>query len=109
MIDWREWNEAAFQDSRRDQKPVLLTLSATWCHWCHVMDQTSYADSQIIGLVNSRFVPVRVDVDQRPDISHRYNQGGFPSVAVLNGNAELIAGSVYAPVPESACPEAMAS
>ena len=102
MINWREWNEAAFQDSRREEKPVLLTLSATWCHWCHVLDQTSYSDSRVIGLVNSRFIPVRVDVDQRPDISHRYNQGGFPSVAVLNGNAELIAGCVYAPPDELA-------
>ncbi|MFQ6027225.1 MAG: DUF255 domain-containing protein, partial [Dehalococcoidia bacterium] len=102
VINWREWNEAAFQDSRQEQKPVLLTLSATWCHWCHVMDQTSYSDSRVIDLVNSRFIPVRVDVDQRPDISHRYNQGGFPSVVILNDKAELIAGRIYTPPEELA-------
>ena len=71
---------------------MLLTLGATWCHWCHVMDQTSYSDEQVIELVNSRFIPVRVDVDQRPDISLRYNQGGFPSVAFLTGDGEFLTG-----------------
>ena len=84
-ISWREWSEEAFEDSRSQEKPVLLTMGATWCHWCHVMDQTSYADERVISLVNSRFIPVRVDVDQRPDISLRYNQGTYPSVAFPHG------------------------
>ena len=91
-ISWRDWNEEAFEASRSEGKPVLLTLGATWCHWCHVMDQTSYSDQRVIELVNSRFVPVRVDVDQRPDISLRYNQGGFPSVAFLTGDGEFLTG-----------------
>jgi uncharacterized protein YyaL (SSP411 family) len=100
VINWREWSQGAFQDSRLEQKPVLLTLSATWCHWCHVMDHTSYSDPQVIALINSRFIPIRVDVDQRPDISHRYNQGGFPSLAILNDTGELILGRVYVPPEE---------
>ena len=83
-IPWREWSEEAFLACRQERKPILLTLTATWCHWCHVMDETSYSDPRIIDLVRSRFVPVKVDVDQRQDISKRYNQGGFPSVAILN-------------------------
>ena len=96
-IPWREWNEEAFEAARAEEKPVLLTLGATWCHWCHVMDQTSYSDENVIGLVNSGFIPVRVDVDQRPDISLRYNQGGFPSVAFLTGTGEFITGRPYTP------------
>ena len=96
-IRWRDWNEESFLAARQEEKRVLLTLTATWCHWCHVMDQTSYADPQVIDLVNSRFIPVRVDVDRRPDISRRYNQGGFPTVAILSDQGELIAGRVYAP------------
>ncbi len=99
-IAWREWNEAAFTAARNEDKPVLLTLGATWCHWCHVMDQTAYSDERVIGLVNSRFIPVRVDVDQRPDISLRYNQGGFPSVAFITGAGEFIAGRPYTPPDE---------
>ena len=99
-IPWRDWNENAFATAKSEDKPVLLTLGATWCHWCHVMDQTSYADQRVIELVNSRFIPVRVDVDQRPDISLRYNQGGFPSVAFLSGDGEFITGRPYTPPDE---------
>ena len=84
-IQWREWSDDALLAGRRESKPLLLTLGATWCHWCHVMDETSYSDSQVIALVNANFIPVRVDVDLRPDISRRYNQGGYPSVAILDG------------------------
>ena len=99
-IQWRDWNEGAFAAARSEDKPVLLTLGATWCHWCHVMDQNAYSDERVIGLVNSRFIPVRVDVDQRPDISLRYNQGGFPSVAFITGTGEFITGRPYTPPDE---------
>ena len=99
-IPWREWNESAFEDARSEEKPVLLTLGATWCHWCHVMDETAYSDERVIELVKSRFIPVRVDVDRRPDISLRYNQGGFPSVAFLTGAGEFLAGRPYTPPDE---------
>ena len=75
----------------------MLTLTATWCHWCHVMEETSYSNPRVINLVNSRFIPVSVDVDRRPDISRRYNQGGFPSVAILDDQANLIIGRTYIP------------
>ena len=99
-ILWRDWSEEAFEAARSEDKQVLLTLGATWCHWCHVMDETSYSDERVIELVNSRFIPVRVDVDQRPDISLRYNQGGFPSVAFLTGRGEFLAGRPYTPPDE---------
>jgi uncharacterized protein YyaL (SSP411 family) len=99
-IHWREWGEAAFRCAEQEGKPVLLTLTATWCHWCHVLDQTSYAEARVIHLVNSRFIPVRVDVDRRPDLSARYNQGGFPSVAILNDHGMLLDGCVYVPPDE---------
>ena len=99
-ISWREWSEDAFAAAQTQDKPVLLTLGATWCHWCHVMDETSYSDRRVIELVNARFIPVRVDVDRRPDISLRYNQGGFPSVAFITGAGEFLTGRPYTPPDE---------
>ena len=99
-IRWREWDQEAFLAAHNEGKPVLLTLTATWCHWCHVMEDTSYSDPRVINLINSRFIPVSVDVDRRPDISRRYNQGGFPSVAILDYQAKLLTGRTYTPPDE---------
>ena len=101
-ISWREWNETAFDAARTEGKPVLLTLGATWCHWCHVMDQEAYSDHRVIRLVNDHFIPVRVDVDQRPDISLRFNQGTYPSVIFLTGEGQFLAGRPYTPADEMA-------
>ena len=101
-ISWRNWGGDAFEAARAEEKPVLLTLGATWRHWRHVMDETSYADPRVIELVNSGFIPVRVDVDQRPDIALRYNQGTYPSVAFLTGSGEFLAGRPYTPPDEMA-------
>ncbi len=94
-IGWRAWSDDAFADAQRDDKPILLGISAVWCHWCHVMDETSYSDDEIIRLINERFVPIRVDNDQRPDVNLRYNMGGWPTTAFLTPRGEVMAGMTY--------------
>lgn len=96
-IAWNAWGDEPFARARREDKPVLLGISAVWCHWCHVMDETSYSDPQVIGLVNDRFVAIRVDNDQRPDINARYNMGGWPTTAFLTPDGEVLAGMTYVP------------
>jgi uncharacterized protein YyaL (SSP411 family) len=96
-IAWNEWGDAAFGRARREGKPVLLGISAVWCHWCHVMDETSYSDEDVIRLVNDYFVPIRVDNDRRPDINARYNMGGWPTTAFLTPEGEVMAGLTYVP------------
>jgi uncharacterized protein YyaL (SSP411 family) len=96
-IAWQTWSPDAFERAQRDDKPVLLGISAVWCHWCHVMDETSYSDSDVIGLINDRFVAIRVDNDQRPDINARYNMGGWPTTAFLTPAGEVMAGMTYIP------------
>ncbi len=96
-IAWQAWGEAAFAQAEREQKPILLSISAVWCHWCHVMDETSYSDPRVIERINQRFVPVRVDNDRRPDINARYNQGGWPTTAFLAPAGALLAGATYMP------------
>jgi len=96
-IEWREWSKDAFEDAKKGNKLVLLDLSAVWCHWCHVMDSTTYSDAEVIAAINDNFIPVRVDIDRRPDISERYNRGGFPTTAFLSDLGESVWGATYIP------------
>ncbi|MEX0750556.1 MAG: DUF255 domain-containing protein [Dehalococcoidia bacterium] len=96
-IAWNEWSSDAFDRAQREDKPLLLGISAVWCHWCHVMDETTYSDSDVIQLINDRFVAVRVDNDVRPDINARYNMGGWPTTAFLTPTGEVMAGMTYVP------------
>jgi len=96
-IQWRDWGEDAFREAKETGKPVLLSLSAVWCHWCHVMDETSYSDEGVISFINQHFIPVRVDNDQRPDVNARYNMGGWPTTAFLTPEGEILAGATYVP------------
>ena len=94
-IPWQEWGEEAFARARAADLPVLLSISGRWCHWCHVMDETSYSDERVIDLVRRRFVAIRLDTDDRPDVNARYNAGGWPTTAFLDGDGELIASTTY--------------
>src|SRR3974390_1137222 len=99
-IGWRPWSEAVFEEARREDKPILLSISAVWCHWCHVMDETTYSSERVIDLIRDRYVPVRVDNDVRPDINQRYNMGGWPTTAFLTPSGDILTGGTYLPPDE---------
>jgi uncharacterized protein YyaL (SSP411 family) len=96
-IRWHEWEPEAFERARLEDKPILLSLSAVWCHWCHVMDETTYSDEAVITYINDHYVPIRVDNDHRPDINVRYNMGGWPTTALLTPDGEVLTGATYLP------------
>lgn len=96
-IGWMPWGEAAFARAAAEDKPILLSISAVWCHWCHVMDETSYSDSGVIDAINRGYVPVRVDNDRRPDVNARYNMGGWPTTAFLAPDGTTLTGATYLP------------
>ncbi len=104
-IQWREWGEEAFAVAQRENKPILLDIGAVWCHWCHVMDRESYDSPEIAQIVNERFVAVKVDRDERPDIDSRYQvavssisgQGGWPLTAFLTPDGKPFYGGTYFP------------
>ncbi len=105
-VQWREWDEAAFREAQEQDKPILLSISATWCHWCHVMDRGipgdpihtgTYSDPEIAELIHTYFVPIRVDTDRRPDINARYNMGGWPTTVFLTPDGEILTGATYIP------------
>ncbi len=104
-IQWREWGEEAFAVAKRENKPILLDIGAVWCHWCHVMDRESYDSPEIAQIVNEKFVAIKVDRDERPDIDSRYQvavqavtgQGGWPLTAFLTPDGKPFYGGTYFP------------
>ncbi len=104
-VQWHEWGEEAFAAARRENKPMLLDIGAVWCHWCHVMDRESYEDPEIAQILNERFIAVKVDRDERPDIDSRYQvavsaisgQGGWPLTAFLTPDGKPFYGGTYFP------------
>src|SRR5919197_562984 len=96
-VKWREWGEEAFAEAERRNAPILLDISAVWGHWCHVMDRTTYSDTEVARLIEESYVPVRVDNDRRPDINRRYNMGGWPTTAFLTPTGEILTGGTYFP------------
>jgi uncharacterized protein len=92
-IDWHEWGEPALAAAREAERPVLLSLSATWCADCREMDEETYANPGIAANVNDGFVPVRVDVDRHPRVRDRYNMGGFPSTVFCTPDGRILTGA----------------
>jgi len=97
QIFWRQWGDGAFRESQETGKPILLSISAVWCHWCHMMDENAYSDRRVIQQINERFIPVRVDNDRRPDVNRRYNMGGWPTTVFLTETGDVISGGTYLP------------
>jgi uncharacterized protein len=96
-ITWLDWGPDAFDKARSSGKPILLDITGSWCHWCHVMDETSYSDPVIISTIAKSFIPIRVDTDRRPDVNRRYNLGGWPTTAFLDSEGKIITGGTYIP------------
>lgn len=89
-IHWRHWGEEAFEAAARADRPVLLNLTAVWCSWCQRLDETTYSDPEIIGLINEELIPVRVDADKQPHVQERYIAGGWPTNAFLTPTGEVL-------------------
>jgi len=104
-VQWYEWGEAAFARAKAEDKPILLDIGATWCHWCHVIDRESYENPEIAEIINRHFVPVKVDRDERPEVDARYQsavsaisgQGGWPLTAFLTPEGKPFFGGTYFP------------
>jgi uncharacterized protein len=96
-IAWQDWDEETFNRAHSESRPILLYLSASWCHWCHVMEEDTLSHPEVIRQVSAHFLPIRVDSDKRPDINNRYNMGGWPTVAILTPEGDVLAGETYLP------------
>lgn len=105
-VHWMPWGEAAFEKARAEGKPILLSVGYAACHWCHVMAHESFEDAQTADLMNSLFVNIKVDREERPDIDSLYQnalalmggQGGWPLTMFLTPDAEAFWGGTYFPL-----------
>jgi uncharacterized protein len=89
-IAWQPWSADAFARAKAEHKFVLLDLGTQWCHWCHVMDDTTYRDSTVQSLLAEKYIALKVDADSRPDLSDRYEDYGWPATVVFAADGSEI-------------------
>ena len=104
-VDWYPWGEEAFEKAKRENKPILLSIGYSACHWCHVMEHESFENEKIAALMNQLFVSVKVDREERPDLDEIYmnavqmltGHGGWPMSVFLTPDLKPFYGGTYWP------------
>ena len=104
-VDWNPWGEEAFAEAKRENKPVLLSIGYSACHWCHVMEHESFENDDIAALMNENFVNIKVDREERPDLDQIYmnavqmmtHHGGWPMTVFLTPDGVPFYGGTYFP------------
>ncbi len=89
-ITWYEWDEESFELADALELPVMLYITVPWCEPCHLMEETTLADLDVVATINDDFIPILIDADKRPDVDSRYNKGGWPTTAFLGADGEVI-------------------
>ena len=112
-VDWWEWGSAAFEEARRRDVPLFISIGYAACHWCHVMAHESFEDEQIATYLNENFVSVKVDREERPDVDAVYmtatqaltGHGGWPMTVFVTPDGEpFYAGTYFPPTPHHRLP-----
>ncbi|KXK55196.1 MAG: thioredoxin domain-containing protein [Chlorobi bacterium OLB7] len=107
-VDWYPWGEEAFARARSEGKPIFLSIGYSTCHWCHVMERESFEDQETAAMMNERFINIKVDREERPDVDHIYmtalhsiaGSGGWPlSVWLTPELLPFYAGTYFPPRP----------
>jgi len=104
-VDWYPWGEEAFAKARAENKPILLSVGYSACHWCHVMEHESFENEEIAALMNDLFVNIKVDREERPDVDEIYmnavqmltGRGGWPMTVFLTPEGKPFYGGTYFP------------
>jgi hypothetical protein len=104
-VDWHAWGDEAFHKARSQNKPILLSIGYSACHWCHVMERESFEDEKIAALMNELFVNIKVDREERPDLDEIYmsavqvltGRGGWPMTMFLTPDGKPFYGGTYFP------------
>ena len=104
-MDWYPWGAEAFEAARKADKPIFLSIGYSTCHWCHVMEEESFENPSVASVINSGFIPIKVDREERPDIDKIYmgyvvastGSGGWPMTVILTPDRKPFYGGTYFP------------
>ncbi|MBA4310831.1 MAG: thioredoxin domain-containing protein [Chlorobiaceae bacterium] len=104
-VDWHAWNNDAFEEARKNNKPIFLSIGYSTCHWCHVMEHESFEDEEVAKLMNETFVNIKVDREERPDIDGIYmsvcqeltGSGGWPLSIIMTADKKPFFAGTYFP------------
>ena len=104
-VEWFPWGEEALQKAKAEDKPILLSIGYSACHWCHVMERESFEDADTAALMNELYVNIKVDREERPDLDHIYmeavqiltGRGGWPLNVFLTPDLKPFYGGTYFP------------
>jgi len=104
-VDWYPWGEEAFNKSKKEDKPIFLSIGYSTCHWCHVMEEESFTNAEIAKILNEHFISIKVDREERPDIDNIYmkavialtGSGGWPLTVFLTPDKKPFFGGTYFP------------
>ena len=104
-VDWYPWGEEAFRRARDEDRPIFLSIGYSSCHWCHVMEEESFEDEEVARLLNSNFISIKVDREERPDLDAAYmtaaqvlgGGGGWPLTLVLTPDLRPFFAATYLP------------
>lgn len=104
-VDWYPWNDEAFKKAKEEDKPVLVSIGYSACHWCHVMERESFEDPEVASFMNQHFINIKVDREERPDVDHIYmdavqamtGSGGWPLNVFITPDGKPFYGGTYYP------------
>src|SRR5258706_6315797 len=104
-VDWYPWGEEALQKAKRENKPILISIGYSACHWCHVMEKESFENENTAAIMNKNFVCIKIDREERPDLDHIYmdavqamtGSGGWPLNVFLTPDLQPFYGGTYFP------------
>jgi uncharacterized protein YyaL (SSP411 family) len=104
-VDWQEWSDSALQQAKSENKPILVSIGYSACHWCHVMEKESFEDAEVAKIMNQNYVCIKIDREERPDLDAIYmeaaqafgSNGGWPLHAFLTPEGKPFYGGTYFP------------
>ncbi|TRM88873.1 thioredoxin domain-containing protein [Sulfolobus sp. E3] len=104
-VNWYTWSDEAFQIAKREDKPILVDVGASWCHWCNVMDENTYSNPEIAKIINENFIPIKVDRDEMPDVDRVLQnavmaitgESGWPLTVFMTPDKKVFFGGTYFP------------